>query len=133
MKAIIRNIAIYTFALYLLPHLIPGVVISGGWLTLLTGGLALTLLFFVVKPIVGVISFPISIFASGFFSLLTNLLVLYILTVFVNGVSIEAFTYPRSEIFGFITPRIVFNMFFSYVFAAFVLSCVDACISWLTK
>lgn len=133
MKAIIRNLAIYTFALYLLPNIIPGVEISGGLLTLFIGGLALTLLFFVIKPILNVISLPVSILTLGLFSTLTNLVVLYILTVFISGISIVPFSYPRSEFLGFVTPRISFNMFFAYFYTAFVLSFIDSFISWLVK
>ena len=131
MKAIIRNIAIYTFALYLLPSIIPGVEISGGLLTLLVGGFALTLLFFIIKPILHVISLPVSILTLAIFSTITNLIVLYILTIFISGISIVPFSYPKTEILGFITPKIYFNMFFAYVYTAFVLSFIDAFISWL--
>lgn len=133
MKAIIRNIAIYTFALYVLPFIVPGVEISGGVWTILIGGIALTLLFFVVKPILNVISIPVSIISVVIFSTITNLFVLYILTVFISGISVLPFSYPRGEFFGFITPRISFNMFFAYTYTAFVLSFIDAFVSWLVK
>jgi putative membrane protein len=133
MKAIIRNIAIYTFALYVLPFIIPGVEISGGFWTLLIGGLALTLLFFVVKPILNVISIPVSVISVVIFSTITNLFVLYILTVFISGISITPFSYPHGEFLGFITPRLSFNTFFAYVYTAFILSFIDAFVSWLVK
>jgi putative membrane protein len=133
MKTILRNSFIYGFALYFLPQIIPGVHLSGGLMTLVIGGIALTLLFMILKPILNIISFPVTLLTLGLFSIITNALILYLLTVFVPGVSIGAFTYPRSEVFGFITPKISLNMFFAYVYAAFVLSLIDSSVEWLMK
>lgn len=131
MKTIIRSIVIYTFALYLLPKIIPGVHISGGLLTLFVGGIALAIMFLVIKPILNIISFPINLLTLGLFSIITNLLILYLLIVFVSGISIEPFYYTRADIAGFIVPRIWFNTFFAFVYTSFILSVIDSCIKWL--
>src|SRR6266446_3948954 len=114
MKTITRNIAIYTFALYLLPKIIPGVHINGGFWTLVVGGFALAFMFLILRPILNIISFPVNILTLGLFSILTNVFILYLLTVFVTGISIEPFTYGKSNMLGFIAPKIAFNTFFAY-------------------
>jgi putative membrane protein len=133
MKKIVRNISIYTFALFLLPKLIPGVHLTGGLWTLFVGGIGLALMFLIIKPILTLISFPVNILSLGLFSMLTNALILYLLTIIVTGVSVEAFTYQRFEIWGFVIPALSFNTFFSYVYTAFVLSFIDTFLSWLMK
>lgn len=133
MKTILRNILIYAFALYFLPQLIPGVHIAGGFSTILLGGVALALLFLILKPILNIISFPVTLLTLGLFSIITNGLILYLLTVFVSGVTISAFAYPHSEFMGFITPKIEFNTFFAYLYSAFVLSLIDSSVEWLMK
>ena len=133
MKAIVRNVAIYTFALYLLPIIIPGMKISGGLLTLFIGGIALTIMYFIIKPILGIISIPVSLLTMGLFSTITNLIVLYLLTIFIRGISIAPFSYSRGEIGGFITPNIHLNTLLAYIFTAIVLSFIDSFISWLMK
>lgn len=133
MKTIIRSVAIYTLSLFLMPYLIPGVKIDGGFLTLLIGGSALALLFLTLKPILNIITLPVNMLTLGIFSIFTNALILYILTIFVIDISILPFTYPRTEIFGFIIPKLDFNTFFAYIYTSFVLSCIDSFFSWLVK
>ncbi len=133
MKTIVREIAIYTLSLYLLPMVIPGLKITGGFLTLLIGGGALVLMFLIIKPIFNIITLPINILTLGLFSIFTNVIILYLLTLFVSGISILPFIYPRTEFFGFIIPKIYFPMFFAYIYTAFVLSFIVSFLRWLVK
>jgi putative membrane protein len=133
MKAITRGVVIYSLALYFLPMLIPGLKISGGLLTFLIGGIALMLMFLVLKPILNIISFPINLITLGLFSMITNAFILYLLVQFVSGISIVPFSYPASEVLGFAVPKISFSLFFAYVYTAFMLSFIDSFFSWLIK
>lgn len=133
MKAITRGVVIYSMALYFLPMLIPGLKISGGFLTFLIGGIALMLMFLVLKPILNIISFPINLITLGLFSMITNAFILYLLVQFVSGISIVPFSYPASEVLGFAVPKIPFSLFFAYVYTAFMLSFIDSFFSWLIK
>jgi putative membrane protein len=130
-KKIFRRIAIYTFTLFVLPGIIPGVTISGGILTLIIGGIGLALLFLILKPILNLISLPVNFLTLGLFSIFTNALIIYLLTIFVTGITIHPFTYSSFSISGFTTPDIHFNLFFAYVFTAFVISLIESALSWL--
>lgn len=131
MKTILRRIAIYTFTLFLLPSLIPGVKITGGLETLFIGGAALALMFLVLKPILNIISFPVNLITLGLFSIVTNAFILYLMTRFVEGVIISPFGYPSMQFFGFSTPAVGFNIYFAYIFTAFIISVIESSLSWL--
>lgn len=131
MKYLLRRIFIYTFALFLLPLLVSGVTVTGGFWTLLLCGFVLSLLFLVLKPILNLLTLPANIMTLGLFSVFNSAIILYLLTVFVGSVSIEAFTYPRTDFFGVIIPTLAFNTFFAYIYTAFVLSFIDSFLSWL--
>lgn len=133
MKSVTRGIVFYSLALYFLPMLIPGLKISGGFLTFLIGGIALMLMFLVLKPVLNIISFPINLVTLGLFSIFTNAFILYILVLFVSGIYIASFSYPASEILGFAVPKISFSLFFAYIYTAFVLSFIDSFFTWLVK
>lgn len=133
MKTILRRIAIYTFVLFLLPILIPGVEISGGVETLFVGGAALALMFLVLKPILNIVSFPINLLTLGLFSIVTNALILYLMTVFIGGVVVSPFSYPSINQFGFVSPQIHFNIYFAYIFTAFVVSLIESVLTWLME
>ncbi|HZE86661.1 MAG TPA: phage holin family protein [Methylomirabilota bacterium] len=131
MKTLLRNLIIYSLILFLLPQLIPGVTIGGGPWTILIGGLVLTVLFLVLKPILSIISFPVNIVTLGLFNIFINAILLYLLTVFVTEVTINAFTYTKMSFFGFTIPKLVFNTFFAYLYSTFVLTVINSCIRWL--
>jgi len=113
--------------------IIPGFHISGGFTTLIIGGVALAIMFVILKPILSIISFPINFLTLGIFSIFINILILYLLTVFITGISVTSFTYQKMEILGFITPKIFFNTFFAYSYTAFILSVIDSFVKWLMK
>lgn len=131
MKTFIRNISIYTFILFLLPHIIPGVHIIQGLSIFFVGGVVLTLLFLILRPILSIISFPVNMITLGVFNIFINALLIYLLTVFVTEISITAFTYDRTNLFGVIIPAMSFNTFFAYLYTAFVLTLIDGFIKWL--
>ena len=133
MKTIIRRIAIYTFALFLLPIIVPGVQIFGGLPTLIIGGIGLAIMFMVLKPILNIISFPINLITLGLFSMITNALILYFLTILITGVIVAPFAYQPVNYFGFGIPQISFNLFFAYVFAALIISLIESFLSWLMR
>ncbi|MBI5122937.1 phage holin family protein [Candidatus Roizmanbacteria bacterium] len=131
MKTILRNLIIYSFILFLLNLLIPGVTINGGLWTFFIGGLTLTIFFAILKPILSIISFPVNVITLGIFNIFINALLLYLLTIFITEISITAFTYARTSIFGIIFPVTSFNTFFAYIYTAFVLTVINSFIRWL--
>ncbi len=132
-KPLLRNTAIYALSLYLLPAFISGVDIVGGVLTLFIAGIALSLLFIFVKPIFSVLTFPFNIMSMGIFSIITNALILYLLTVFVPNVSINAYKFSGVSLAGFSIEPIQINTIFAFIFAALALSAISGTIRWLMK
>jgi putative membrane protein len=129
MKTVLRSIAIYLFALYFIPQIIPGFTIDGGFITLIIGAVVLALMFLILKPILNIISFPVNMLTLGLF--VTSAFILYLLTILVPNITIQPFSYPKAHFYGFITPVITFNTFFSYTYSAFILSCINSGIRWL--
>lgn len=100
---------------------------------LLGAGVTLSLLLFIIRPVLNIISFPVNMMTLGLFSIFNSALILYLLTVFISAVTIEAFTYPRTDLAGVIIPQLTFNTFLAYIYSAFVLSCIDSFLSWLMR
>lgn len=133
MKSFLRNTVIHTLALFLLPKIIPGVLIQGGTTTLLLGGFVLTLMYLTLKPILSILSFPLNLLTFGLFSVITNSLLLYLLTIFVPGIIVRAFSYPRVEWLGFVIPSFSLNTFFAFAVSAIVLAALVGGIRWLIE
>ena len=133
MKSILRRIVFYSVALFLTGQLLQGVHVSGGIQTYIAGGIILSILFMIVKPILSIITLPLNIITLGLFSFVINAVILYLLTIFATNVSIAAFTFQGLNFSGFIIPKFYVNNFFAFVFASVILSFIVGFLKWLTE
>ena len=84
-------------------------------------GLVLSLLMLLVAPLLKILFIPINLLTFGLLSWVINV-VLYLLTVFVSGVSVVAWTFPGLSIAGFVLPEIAFSSFISFILVSLSLS-----------
>ena len=133
MKSILRRIVFYSVSLFLTSQIITGLKISGGLTTYLVGGIVLSVLFIIIKPILSLITLPLNIITLGLFSFLINAIILYLLTILVTSISISAFTFSGLSFVGFIIPKLFVNNFFAFIVASIVLSFIVGFLRWLTK
>lgn len=133
MKSFVRKVLFNSFSIFLISEGISGMKVSGGLITYLLGGLALTILFFVLKPILKILTLPLNIITLGMFSFVINVIIFYILTVFVTTITISAFTFPGISFAGFVIPSIYVNTLFSFILVSFLQSVVVSFLTWLMK
>ena len=131
MKGFVRNVLFNAFSIFLLTQIIGGVKVTGGLPTYLFGGIALTILLVVLKPILNLLSLPLNLVTLGFFSFLTNIIIFYLLTVIVPGIAIGAFTFPGLSYSGFVIPSFYFNVLFAFLLVAFLQSLIVSFLTWL--
>jgi putative membrane protein len=133
MRGFVRNVLFNSFSIFLLTQVMSGVKVTGGLPTYLLGGLALTILLIFIKPALNILSLPLNIITFGFFSFVTNIIIFYLLTVIVPGVSITAFTFPGISYVGFVIPSIYFNTIFAFLLVSFLQSLIVSFLAWLIK
>ena len=133
MKSIFRNVVFYSVSLFLTSQLITGLKISGDLTTYVIGGAVLSVLFFIVKPILSIVTLPLNIITLGFFFFIINAIILYLLTIFVSNIAIAEFSYPGFAFAGFVIPSFYVNNFFAFIVVSFVLSFIITFLKWLTQ
>jgi len=133
MKGLVRNIVLYSGSLFILPVIVPGVHITGGIATYLFGGIMLTIMMTVIKPILNIISFPFNLVTLGFFSIFTNAFILYLLTIFVSGIIIRPYKFSGLDFLGFAVPGFMFNTLFAFLAASVILSAIVTLIKWIIE
>lgn len=133
MKSFLRTVLFNSFSLFVLSQVIPGFKVSGGLITFLFGGLALSILFIVIKPILNLLTLPLNIVTLGMFSFLSNVIIFYLLTVSVPQIGITAFTFDGIDYAGFVIPKMAVNVIISFIVVAVGQSLVVTFLSWLTK
>jgi len=132
-KKFILTAAIHVLAIFLLMQILPGVEVTGGLTTLFIAGFSLTILDLIIKPILNVISFPINLITLGLFSIITNAIILYLLTVFVPNVVISSFTFPGAQLGGVTLSRMEFSTLATFILASVTLSGIVTVINWLVE
>lgn len=131
MKAALRVVAINMLSLFLTSTLIPGFHITTSFPSLLSASVILTLLTFVIKPILQVLSFPFTIMTFGLFSIVTNAIVIWILQRFVPSLIITTFTIQTIAFWGIVIPKIqISSIILAYIVIAAILSGITAAIHW---
>ncbi len=133
MKSLARRVLIDSFSLFLTAQVIAGLKISNQLTTLLFAGAVFSLLSLIIKPILKIITLPLTLITFGAFSFVLNAIMLYLLTLFVPQIQITAFVFPGINLAGFIIPRIAFSLFFAYIVSSVLLSFIASFLEWLRK
>ncbi|MDE2025213.1 MAG: phage holin family protein [Patescibacteria group bacterium] len=133
MKGAVRSILFNSFSLFLLSQTFSGVRILGGLPALLLSGTVLSILSVILKPILGILAFPLNMITFGTFTIVINAVILYVLTLFVRQFSIHAFSSPGLSFAGFAIPAFSFNTVFAFLVIALIHSGIKIALIWLTQ
>lgn len=78
-------------AVILTVNLVPGVAISGGWLTVLLVALVWSVIVTVIKPVLSILTLPITMITFGLFSFVLNALLFWAVALIVPGFIVAGF------------------------------------------
>jgi putative membrane protein len=78
-------------AVFLTVNLVSGLEVSGGWVTILLVALAWSVISLIIRPILGILTLPITILTFGIFSFILNALLFWAMELVVPGFSVAGF------------------------------------------
>lgn len=78
-------------AVYLTVELVPGVSTDGTWITMLLVALVWSVIVGVIRPVLSILTLPITIITFGLFSFILNAILFYAMTYVVSGFSVAGF------------------------------------------
>lgn len=78
-------------AVMLTVHLVPGIAISGGWTTTLLVALVWSVLSLVVRPVLSILTLPITLITFGLFAFILNAFLFWAMEIIVPGFSVDGF------------------------------------------
>ena len=87
---IITRVLITAFALLLVSHIVPGITVDGLFVAVVTA-LVIGLLNIFVKPILVLLTLPITILTLGLFMFVINALLLLFAASFIEGFAVKGF------------------------------------------
>jgi len=130
-KSIVRAFVFSLLSVRITQYIMDGFEFGGGLRTYLLVIIGLTLLYFLLRPVLTVISLPTDGVGFLFLSFVLTLITLYVLTLFVSSFSVKATTISDLVIFGFVLPSKDLSSLWSSVFSALMLSIVFTFFDWL--
>ncbi len=130
MRKALRTYALNTAVLYIICSLIKGVSYTGPR-SLLVASLVLTLVNFLIRPLIDLLLLPVNILTMGALRWVASVVSLYLVSMLVSGFSISGFGFPGFSYYGFIIPEIYFNTLLTTILAAMMMSFLSSILFWL--
>lgn len=121
MNDFIRRILLNTFSLFIVSSVFPGLIVPPQLFGLLWASLVFTLVNQLSKPIIKLLLLPFNLVTLGLFRWVSNVIVLFLLTRFINTVKVIAFISPPFAQAGFSIPPLHISLFLSYIFCSVLL------------
>lgn len=90
MKTILRILGV-AVAVALTVNVVPGISVSGGWVTILILAVVWSVIVAVIRPVLRVLTLPVTIITLGLFSFVLNALLFWAMTLLVPGFVISGF------------------------------------------
>lgn len=78
-------------AVVLTVNIVPGIAVSGGWLTVLLVALVWSVITMIIRPVLSILTLPITLLTFGLFSFVLNALLFWAMELVVPGFSVDGF------------------------------------------
>lgn len=131
MRGILKNILLYSFALYITQLLFDGLIVHGGLQALIIGGFLLAVGYKLLKPILSVISLPFNLLTLGLFSVVITAFIMFLITLIYPPIEIRAFTFPGLLVAGVEIHKFYVSQLLSYVLISVTIYLITKLIDWL--
>lgn len=131
MKSLIRNILINLVSFWLIEKIFSAVDYRQEPKILFLASFVLTMINLLLKPLLNLVFLPLNFLTFGLSHWLVNLLVLFLIAIFVPGFSLKVFNFPGLNYSGFSIPAINFGLLGSFLLVCFLLKLIPDIISWL--
>ncbi len=78
-------------AVLLTVNIVPGITVTGGWLTIILAALVWSVITMVIRPVLSILTLPVTIITFGLFSFVLNALLFWGMELIVPGFDIAGF------------------------------------------
>lgn len=78
-------------AVLLTVNFVPGIMVTGGWITILLAALVWSVITLVIRPVLSILTLPVTLITFGLFSFILNALLFWAMTLVVPGFAVAGF------------------------------------------
>jgi putative membrane protein len=131
MRRLLRYFLINLGALYLTTRIIPGLVYTGGFKSLIIGGVAFMLINLILVPLLKILLLPLNLLTLGLFAWITNVIALFALTSIVPEFKLVPFTFSGASLAGIVIPPYSLSPFLVAILASLLIGVATHFLQWL--
>lgn len=133
MRRIVKALVLETGSLYVVSQVASGMYFQQGIKTLFIAGFALGASSMLVRPALNVLILPLNLVTFGLFRWVSNVAILYIVALLVQGFDITSFSFPGLITGYFSIPPIFLPGILGYLGYSLLLSILNSFFYWLVK
>lgn len=133
MKTLLRNFLFNAIGIFAANYFLSGIQYNSQIEILLMAAAALTIINFVIKPIIKFVTLPLNFLTFGMFQFVINALMLYLATIKISGFIITDSDFPGFSYQGFVIPAMHFSPILTAIIASFIISGCVSVLNWIRK
>lgn len=130
---IFKKVLLEIFSIYVLSNILNSFIFFKSIETYFLSGIVLWLLSVILKPILKFVTAPFYLLTFGATSVLINGLIFFILTKLVSGIEIKNLILKGFYFYGFIVPKLNFNLWETFIIVATCELMIKWIFLWITK
>ncbi|MEK7146563.1 MAG: phage holin family protein [Patescibacteria group bacterium] len=115
MMRILITVIVNSLALFLASILLDGFSFTGGFLAPVIAGIVISLLNFLVKPVLKFLSFPVIFFSMGLFLIVINAFILFLTQYLVDVIDIQGVSIQITGLLTYVLAAIIFGLLNSFI------------------
>ncbi len=130
MKKKLRNALFASLSFLILSYIYPGFSFDTSQTILFASGV-FAFFYLFIRPILKLLSLPFNLLTFGLFSLVINVLIIFLISYLIPGFDIISFSFGGLGIFGFSLPATQISSLFSALIASSALSVISSIVFWI--
>jgi putative membrane protein len=131
MKGFLQEASIIVAALYASLYMYSGLTIQGGFWSIFTASILLTIGFKIIRPILNIMTLPLNVITFGLFQVLTISFIVFLVSLIYPQLQIRPFEFEGLQFLGIIIQRFHVNLFLSYIIISGTIYLITKAFFWL--
>ena len=131
MKGFFQEVVICILAIYISIYFFSGISISGGFWSIFTASVLLTIGFRILRPVLNLITLPLNVITFGLFQIVTIAFIVFLVTLIYPQLAISEFDFQGIQFLGVIIQPFHVSLFLSYIIISGTIYLINRIISWL--
>lgn len=131
MKGFLQGVGVNTIVLFITLNMFSGLIITGGFWSIFTAAVLVTIGFKILRPVINIITLPLNVITLGLFQLLVIAFIIFLVALIYPQMQISAFQFTGVQFFGISIQPFFVSLFLSYIIISGTIYLINRILFWL--